>query len=416
MLAMGLTDPNAFVRKAAKSAYWRFVGDLWGEKLATAIPVLRKALSGNDTDIWWGAALRLRDCELTDANARERMRLALAGGRVKSLAPLDEAEFALLIEFLRCDYSPVASCAAKALGELGEARAFAPLVGALQSSARADASVVGSLAELGDARAIGPLSEHALGDGQPNEETIDALWKLGGAEAVVPVLDRQYVAGWAVRALKQHGWQPQNVEQRLVFGMVEGDLTSLISDGNLTTPDLVRALNASDWRARRQAAKALGERGDRSVTGPLIAILERDIPEVRTATAEALGRLGGAEALGALKSQLVTSDFSVETSDVGLQREAEENARVNRAVARALLEPANLAELDLELLSKLDQIPDCSITCIVQGSEGHSFMFNSQVVAVAGIGPEKFQGPFVGMIDIRQRARQEIALRAAAGS
>jgi HEAT repeat protein len=66
---------------------------------------------------------------------------------------------------------------------------------------------------------------------------------------------------------------------------------------------LVRALGDDEWRIRRVAAEGLGRRSSPADVRPLLAALEDSRPEVRQEAAVALGRLGSADALPALRNR-----------------------------------------------------------------------------------------------------------------
>ena len=60
---------------------------------------------------------------------------------------------------------------------------------------------------------------------------------------------------------------------------------------------LLRALKSDDWRARLEAAHALGDTGDAAAVEPLIECLKREVVTAGEAAAtshavEALGKLG----------------------------------------------------------------------------------------------------------------------------
>ena len=72
---------------------------------------------------------------------------------------------------------------------------------------------------------------------------------------------------------------------------------------------------------KRNACVALGNSGDSSAVPPLVEALRRDGPLVRGHAAWALGRLGGEEAVSALRSALVVEGDSEVRQEIGLALE-----------------------------------------------------------------------------------------------
>ncbi len=163
--------------------------------------------------------------------------------------------------------------AARALGEIGDARAVEALIGALgEQHADMRKAAAEALGKIGDARAVEPLVA-ALKDEQKDVRlaATEALRTIG-APAVEPLTA-------ALKARKKN--------ERLVAIAVLGK----IGDARAVEP-LAGALKDRAWSVRRAAAEALGGIGDARAVEPLVAALKDEQENVRTAAAEALSKLG----------------------------------------------------------------------------------------------------------------------------
>lgn len=177
-------------------------------------------------------------------NRRERAEAALALGRSPDTRRLVEP----LIAALQDEDWGVREAAASSLGRIGDTRAVAPLIKALQDAGSSAAAK--ALGQIGDVRAVDPLLS-ALKGGSGREAAASALGGIGDARAV---------------------------------------------DG------LVAALTDADPGVREGAVAALGQIGDRSSVGPLTTALIDSSCNVRTAATAALDRLNwdpGGDAAGA---------------------------------------------------------------------------------------------------------------------
>ncbi|MHB8958933.1 MAG: HEAT repeat domain-containing protein [Candidatus Limnocylindrales bacterium] len=170
--------------------------------------------------------------------------------------------------------------AARALGEIGDPTAVAPLVASLtdrdgmvrQAAAR-------SLGKIGDARAVEPLIA-ALRDGWVRSEAVESLGQIGHPAAVGPV----------VAALDD-----SNPDVRIAAVRSLGRL----HDARAVAP-LIAALKDTDRDMRTEAINSLGELealGDARVVAALIAML-RDEPTVRDPQTTPAGSFAPREALG----------------------------------------------------------------------------------------------------------------------
>jgi len=238
---------------------------------------------------------------------------------------------------------------AKALGELGDPQAVAPLVGALASSegqlrgaaAKALEQIgrpaverlisaldsasphvrrfaASTLGEIGDSRAAAPLIV-ALNDDDSivRENAIGALVRLGDSR-VVPLLtgilanpaEASGVRWSAAQGLGQMG--AKEAVAPLVAALAGDDrlvrasaAEALGAIGDARAVDgLVAALSDGDHSVRVDAAEALGRMRAKSATKALIAVVQDEVVGVRRKAAWALGRIGDPRATEGLARAL----------------------------------------------------------------------------------------------------------------
>ena len=104
--------------------------------------------------------------------------------------------------------------AVASLGDLGDARAVAPLVGALANdSYSVRAAAAEALGKLGDARAVAPLIDRLHGD-EPNVESnaVDALARIG-----VQTGDPLAVLGLVIAARRQNRWINNKIIEDILY-------------------------------------------------------------------------------------------------------------------------------------------------------------------------------------------------------
>jgi HEAT repeat protein len=159
----------------------------------------------------------------------------------------------VLIGALKHHDSLVRQLAARGLGEIGDARAVEPLIGALRGREDVRAAAAVGLGQIDDARALEPLMG-SLKDAGSN------------------------VRAAAARALGQMG-DPRAVDR------------------------LIGCLKDHESIVRQAAAGALGEIGDARAVEPLIGLL-KSREDVRAAAAAALGEIGDAQAIEPLIGSL----------------------------------------------------------------------------------------------------------------
>jgi len=240
-------------------------------------------------------------------------------GAVEVLGEIGEPAIDPLIETLKSkEYGwGYRSNAAKALGEIGDLRAFDPLIDALQdeySGVRKEAAT--ALGKIGDPRAVEPLIE-SLGDKDlgVRESAAQALGKIGDPRAVDPLIDAlqdEYsgVRKEAIAALGEIG-DPKAVDPLIEF--LKFDPIKPVSEIDQQTrvvrsPPAMQATfgepipkpRDEEWGTRGTAAWALGRIGDTRAVEPLIDALKDEHEYVRMYAARALGWIGDVRAVDAL--------------------------------------------------------------------------------------------------------------------
>jgi HEAT repeat protein len=174
--------------------------------------------------------------------------------------------------------------AASALGKIGDRRAVVPLMEAL-SLPVARAAAAGALGELADPRSAEALMR-VLDDG-------NSTVRRSAARALGRIRDPRAVEELCLMlADVEHG-------PREAAAVALGE----IGDARAVGP-LIEALAAKSLSIRWSAARSLGEIGDRRAVAPLVPLLEEQSGSTRKATSEALARIGGAEAAKALVDAL----------------------------------------------------------------------------------------------------------------
>lgn len=325
-LVTALNDDHIYVRAAAQGALakigpaavkpltaalkddreqvrWHAAWALGDTGDARAVEALLTAL----TDHTWGvrnaAAIALDSLNWQPADDTERALLAVARHdwpeNVQEVIQLGSTAVEPLMTVLKGDRRDMQEHAAKALGEIGDARAVEPLVAALnaydESTRKAAAEALG---QIGDSRALEPL---------------------------VMVLKDVYVKQAAVSALQQidPDWKNSEAVKRAVPAFVTAlrdestvarrggaSVLGLIEEAQAVGP-LVAALKDKESDVREEVVKALAQIGDMRALEPLVAMLKDEHYHVRQVTAEVLGKIGDARAVGPLLAALKTKQWNM---------------------------------------------------------------------------------------------------------
>ncbi len=271
------------------------------------LPVLLELLGHHNRDVRASAAVAVARLGTTsalpaveeatrDPDLFVRTQAVLALGMAPSGAPTER--LTALLRGRTVD-GEIRAFAAVALGLIGSRESLDVLRGLLapERLARLDnqlrAGVVFAAGVTGDDALLPELvalhrSKLVKGDGRLRAVLAVALGRTGGAEAVPPLLDLVVDADNQVRRSAASGLEA-------VAPLLGGSLVPLVA----------RARVESDLAARANLYRVLGLAGDHVESRAfLVAELERATTLVRPHVALALGSVGGAEAVAALRARL----------------------------------------------------------------------------------------------------------------
>jgi HEAT repeat protein len=162
------------------------------------------------------------------------------------------------------------------------------------------AGVARALGEIGDARAVEALIE-ALKDEDRGvrERSIDALVKiakkdLGVVDKLIKALkdEDSDVRRGIAEVLDKIGLEPRNYEERILYYIAKQNWYECVEMGSFAVEFLIERLKDKDSYVRENVAWALGEIGDSRAVDALIEALKDEDSDVRSSVAEALGELG----------------------------------------------------------------------------------------------------------------------------
>ena len=237
-----------------------------------------------------------------------------------------------LIKALSYQKDPsVNQAAAKALGQIGDARAIEPLIVALNNRNRLVIQAVATalvwfgapavkplvsaiktarqhdpifqiapqiLAQIRDRRAVEPLI-NALKDSYlvVQQASAQALGQIGDPRAVKPLVTTLHDQNRDVRrasasALQTLGWRPDQDSVGATYWIIKDQWQKCIQIGVPAIEPLATALRNGFSHEREAAASTLGQIRNARAVDPLIAALKDESMEVRRAATEALEQIG----------------------------------------------------------------------------------------------------------------------------
>jgi HEAT repeat protein len=290
--ALGDTT-NPDVREKAAYALGK-IGD------GRAVEPLIAALGDTDSDVRKKAAEALEQLNWQPEPNETGAVYWIIKGRWNKCVQLATVAVQPLIAALGDTAWRVREKAAYALGKIGDGRAVEPLIAVLgdtDSAVRRNAAE--ALVQIG-LPSVEPLIV-VLGDTDSDvrRNAAEALGKIGDGRAVEPLIvalgdTNSTVCHQAAIALERLHWQPEQIEASAPYYVFTHQWDKCVELGTVAVPPLIVALQDtdSDFRARGQAALALGKIGDERAVEPLIANL-RDLrpKEVRWGAAQGLAML-----------------------------------------------------------------------------------------------------------------------------
>ena len=192
-----------------------------------------------------------------------------------------------LIEALKHKNIVVRSRAAKALGQIGDAKAVKPLNQTLKDESRhVRGKAARALGQIGDRKAVKPLIQALKDKGSQNrhvrERAARALGQIGDERALEPL----------IQTLMRDEW----------LTVREGAAEALGKMGEPAQKRLIQALRHKSQGVRLTAAWALGYVGDEKAAKPLADAQKDGDPSVRKAAKAALRKIRQRKGLRSLRS------------------------------------------------------------------------------------------------------------------
>ena len=280
-LIQALKDGNHWLRGDVAEALGE-IGD------ARAVEPLILALKDENECNRWNVAKAL-DKIGWKPNDIEKAYYLIARKKWDQLVKLGEAAVEPSIWLLGSNYEKTQDEAANVLEEIGDERAFEPLIQlSIKSASRHDGidniyanSALGEIRrKIGDERAFEPLI-HTLNNK-------DMSVRREAAEAIDWV-------SWQITGSTRSSWQPKDDIEKSYYLIAKNEWDELVTLGKAAVEPLIHALNNWETPVRREAAEALGEIGDERAVEPLIHATKDEIfssEEVQATAIKSLEKIG----------------------------------------------------------------------------------------------------------------------------
>lgn len=341
--------PETQLRSAAVTALGLIGDHVAAEALFVAVrddePAVREA--GLRALAAFGISVERVSSDLSSSNWQVR------AAAVTTLARLgDRGAIPPIATALKDDDSRVRSEAARALGAFNDHSATDALIGALHDqSADVRVEATFSLGRLKDPRALAPLTL-SLNDGDPRVSlaAAESLARLQDPRATRVLIDSLSSVDWRVRSratqvlarIASEGMLDQAVGP-LTLALADKDpvvryyaAEALVGIGAKAIPSLIQALRSHRQSDCDRAARVLWNIGGPAVD-PLLGVLQdrTATPEMRTASASALGMIGDPRAIRGLSLLLKDERYFVR------EQASRALGRIGEPAVALLLEMAN---------------------------------------------------------------------------
>ena len=328
--------------------------------LGVSSPVVRKAAVDALVSIGAPAVEPLVTAMKTDPQVREVAGQALAG-------MAEPHAIDLLVRALRESDADIRQAAATALARNGwtptldrdgaayriarkewagcveiGAPAVEQLIAALDSVDRESAAR--ALGEIGDARAVDPLVEVVKGDSRrARQVAAQALGQIGDMRAKRPLIEMltdsdDVTRGVAAEALTKLGWTPTSDQDGALYWIVRCGWAECAGIGSAAVEPLVAALGYLGLVDSAEAIRTLGEIGEARAVEPLKAVLESGFLTIRPVAAEALGRIGDPIAIEPLVLALDQGDWSLRKAAAGAMVALYQTGRLDGTLRQLILD------------------------------------------------------------------------------
>jgi HEAT repeat protein len=348
-LVQALRDPSAGVRAAACESLGRLAD-------ARAVPPLVSFLRDPDEDVRgeaFSALLRIgqaRASSLPDYRGEDPRSPSLALTQI--VWPADLEAVKLLYESLNDSDPEVRMGCAYALGRMGVAGAFDAVHRLLHGDEDAEvrcaaAFALGDLALAGELRAAPALVAawpRTIEDDELAVVVIRALAEVGSRDAVPVLLAAATHPDARVRQLAVMGLAHAPSGR---VGEERGDRRSGAEAEAGATSALIARLDDPDVGVRRNAAFALGRRGDTAAINALIGAVPHSDAEVRSAVGEALKHLDKAAVQSAIMRAFSNQNHELRQAAAYLQGQLRQSAGLVDALADPEVEVRKTAALAL---------------------------------------------------------------------
>lgn len=155
-----------------------------------------------------------------------------------------------------------------------------------------------TLGFVGSSKSVEPLIK-TLGD-EKEEVRIaaaESLGKIGDANAIPPLKELLHskdvrVGCASAKALEKLGWKPEDASDSVHLAVLSGDWEKCVKIGSPAVGLMIELLKDGDSSEKQQAAKTLGQIGDRRAIEPLEKLLADSDWAVRLNAVESLGSFG----------------------------------------------------------------------------------------------------------------------------